>query len=473
MILYAKNSLLQIFAHTKVIQVVVNRMSVNKRYMFFRYLFEFMACYLLTKLSTVITAFDNKKSPNPTKVLEKKLQKLPALTLVILLSIIIVGNSATAKTTSYSEADLSKFSPKLVIGVIEGKSVIKSHYLTYERSCMFHGLNRSYRLLRANPSILVKYVQEEGENARASYRAAKKLKDAGVDLAVLHLRSPEAEAAADYLSSQGIPFITSASNMSVIKPGYKGLSIGNSNRSKAAMLTAYYKKNFKGRPIYITENVLNPFSIEMGFLFRRAVSEMVPGVRTESVPIGILGSETEDVVRRMPENAFIFSTLNNPRLGTLFNEISKQGKRNIVLIGSDATRLRKEFLSYLNINNHSPRFLFISQWDRKSNYYKHTKIRRIADLYCNNSPLSNQMLAAFDMYQLIQSVEPKVKAHMTSNELLSLLRSSKYTSVLDGKKIAFSKNGYNEGNMFLYEIDHKKHANLVKKLHYYNPSSKE
>lgn len=448
-------------------------MSVNKIYRFSRHLVEFMACYLLTKPSSVITAFVHKKSSNPTKVLERNRQNLPVLILLISISNLMIGNSATAKPASYSEVDLSRISPKLVIGVIEGKSVIKSHYITYERSCMFHGLNHSYRLLRANPSILVKYVQEKGENARASYEAAKDLKNAGVDLAVLHLRSPEAEAAADYLSSQGIPFITSASNMSVIKPGYKGLSIGNSNRSKAAMLAAYYKKNFKGRPIYIAENLMNPFSIEMGFLFRRAIREIVPGVRTESVPIGIQGSETVDVVRRMPENAFIFSTLNNPRLGTLFNEISKQGKRNIVLIGSDATRLRKQFLSYLNINNHSPRFLFISQWDRESNYYKHTKIQRIVDLYCNKSPFSNQMLAAFDMYQLIQSVEPKVKAHMTPNELISLLRNSNYTSVLDAKKMMFSKSGYNKGNLYLYAINHKKHADLVKKLDYYNPSAKE
>ncbi|MDW1517109.1 ABC transporter substrate-binding protein [Vibrio sp. Vb5035] len=373
----------------------------------------------------------------------------------------------SAQALPYEE--VSRAVHPLKVGVIISSSANKSNFINYERSCIVRGMARSYFLNNSDAQIRFIFEEVSDIYAMASAKAAQDLVKQSVQLAVLHLTSTQAEAAADVFSNAGIPYITSATSLNTIKPGYKGVSISSSNKTMSKIIARYFLANFQYRSIVVVPNLLNNYSDEFSELFKREIYSLDHRKHINTYPFGLENERLDDLVARIPDGAFVFAPLYNPKIGVLYNRLVRAGKKDIIFFGGNVPMNRTEFLKVSGGISEDVRALFISDWDidhpatSKSTLEQRraqSSIQRIVDAYCDVDGVTTHVTVAYDLMKILMAISDDFKEGTTPKELMRMIKQSPYSTVTTGNHFSFDDDGFAYKPMYLFEMTGEKLIHL-------------
>ncbi len=376
-------------------------------------------------------------------------------------AVVLYGCLSFVSAQALPYEQVSRSVHPLKVGVIVSSSTNKSSFINYERSCIVRGMARSYFLNNSDGQIRFVFEEVDNNYAMASAKASQNLVDQGVKLALLHLTSTQAEAAADVFSSAGIPYITSATALITIKPGYKGVSISSSNKTMAKIIANYAKTNFPYRPIVVVPNLLNNYSDEFSELFKREVYSLDHRKHISTYPFGLENELLDDLVNRIPDGAFVFAPLYNPKIGVLYNRLVRSGKKDVIFFGGNTAMNRDEFLKVAGTVSSDIRLLFLSDWDidhpntNKTSLEQRraqSSIQRIVDTYCDTGDITTHITVAYDLMEMLMAISDDFKEGTTPRQLIEMIKQSPYNTVTTGTQFSFDDDGFAYKPTYLFEV---------------------
>lgn len=378
---------------------------------------------------------------------------LVCTTLVYACLLIVNVQAAPYETVSSTEQPFK-------VGIIVSNSTNKSNFINFERSCVVRGMARSYYLYNSDDQIRFIFQEVDSNYAIASAKAAQALVEQGVQVALIHLTSNQAESAADVLSISGIPYVTSATSLSVIKPGYKGISISSSNKTAAAFTARYALEHYSSRPFFIIPNLLSNYSNEYTELFKREVKKINPQKHITVLPLGLENERLEDMLQRVPNGSFVFAPMYSNKVGILYDKIVHLNKKDIIFFAGNSQLHRGEFKAIIGSVSDDVKVLFLSQWDFDRSSIRNSleqrrklsSIQRIVDTYCDSETIPSHVTVAYDLMKVLMAVSSDYTAETTPTELMDLIIKSPYNTLTTGNSFEFDDDGFADKPMYLFEL---------------------
>ena len=331
------------------------------------------------------------------------------------------------------------------IGIIVGKNKNRTSTSNHEKMCILKNVTDNFS--RSARNVNFEFVQND-RSAIGSANAALELVSKEVDLALLPLVSHEAAVAADVLTSSGIPFVTTATATSVIKPGNDGLSIMPSNLQQAKLLAQLYADKHKGKKLHVITNQSKEYSKSLSKSFIKAVVSKLPDV--EILEHHYSNVHAPAIARSIGAGEVVFASLYNPNIAVLYSYLAKEN-RKISVIGPDSIGGRKEFFSIIGQTSDLVDLKFLRNWDHQLKGVNSKAITPYVKTYCYEKKSTFLTTYSYDLINFVLSQVDKIPEGATGSEVIEILKKSEYQTVMDGKSMTFDSNGYNKKNMYLYE----------------------
>ncbi|WP_394144454.1 ABC transporter substrate-binding protein [Vibrio atypicus] len=333
------------------------------------------------------------------------------------------------------------------VGIIIGQTTENSSRSNMEKMCIFKSTTNS--LQNQYPNVDFIFV-ENNRSASGSVEAALKLINNDIDIVLLPLLSKEAEAAADFLTPAGIPFVTSATAMNVIKDTQLGFSIMASNLYQAELLAHYYLSQTTREPLHIVRSKSNRYSVEIAGEFLRLVLEKRPDLKvtvhdfsTNSMP---------KIVEEIQSGDTIFAPLFNPHIALLYHELDLNDKENLSILGPDSVGGRKEFYDIIEKVSPNITLRFLKNWNGETKGPTKELFGSYANTYCSANPNSFLSAYSFDLIKLIESELQQLTKLKSKKQALHVISQSNYLTVMDGQAISINNTGHNRKPMYLFEV---------------------
>lgn len=344
------------------------------------------------------------------------------------------------------------------VGVIVGQTSKKSSTSNLEKMCILKSVSNHIKSYRSGVEFI--FVENE-RSARRSAQAAMNLIEKEIDIALLPLISKEAEPAADVFTAAGIPFVTSATGLQVIKNPRYGLSTMPSNLYQAQLLASYYLNQFSGSRLHIVKTLSSRYSIEVANEFSRIVREQKPKLEITTHHFN-LGSEKE-ISQDINSGDVVFAPLFNPYIAVLYHELSNKDIRNITILGPDSIGGRSEFYDIIEQVSPNINLRFLKNWDNVTKGKNSDLLHSYASTYCPFENVSFLTAYSYDLMRIIETNLDKISSSNNKADTIDLLKDSKYQTTIDGKPLSINKMGYNQKPMYLFEISPKGNI-LVERL---------
>ncbi|WP_425665987.1 ABC transporter substrate-binding protein [Vibrio tubiashii] len=333
------------------------------------------------------------------------------------------------------------------IGVMVGHTSKNSSKSNTEKICILKSTTDT--LTNTSRDISVIFV-ENNRSASGSAQAALELIDKDVDIAVLPLLSKEAEAAAAFLTEAKIPYITSATAMEVIKDTSLGLSIMPSNLYQAEVLASYYLAQNSMNTLHIVNAQANRYSTEVSKEFLRLVLTQNPEI---DVQVHQFTFESQkEIAQKIESGDVIFAPLFNPHIASFYHELAATDKERLTILGPDSIGGRKEFYDIIEQVSPNISVKFLKNWDGEVKGPNEKLFNSYANTYCPFEYTSFLSAYSFDLIQLIESQIDQLSTLQDKKQAISVLKSSKYKTAMDGKSIDISNTGHNKKPMYLYQV---------------------
>lgn len=333
------------------------------------------------------------------------------------------------------------------IGVVVGKNKSKTSTSNQEKMCIFRTVASSVQM--RHPDVKVMFVEND-RTVVGSALAAQKLIDNQVDLALLPLLSHEAEAAVELLMDANIPYMTTATARRVIKPGSFGLSTMPSNMEQAELLAKYYIKNHSGNKIYVVTDPGRPYSRSIADMFVRAVNELQP--ETEILRRTYHPLRVQTLATQIKEGEVVFAALYNPHIASLYLALAENDSKPITILGPDSVGGRQEFFEIIGQSVNHVSLKFIKNWDRHLKGENQNELSQIVDAECPNGKNTFLTTYSFDLINVAMAQIDKIKQTSSPAATIMHLKESPFVTTMDGERMHFSKDGYNQKNLYLYEV---------------------
>lgn len=331
------------------------------------------------------------------------------------------------------------------IGIIVGKNKNRTSTSNHEKMCILKNVTDNFS--RSGRDVNFVFVQND-RSAIGSANAALELVSKEVDLALLPLVSHEAAVAADVLSSSGVPFVTTATATSVIKPGSNGLSIMPSNLQQAKLLAQLYADKHKGKKLHVVTNQSKEYSKSLTKSFIKAVISLSPDV--EILEHNYSNVHAPTIASYIGAGEVVFAPLYNPNIAVLYSYLANEN-RQISVIGPDSIGGRKEFFGIIGQTSDLVDLKFLRNWDHQLKGVNSKAITPYVKTYCYEKKSTFLTTYSYDLINFVLSQVDKIPEGATGSEVIELLKKSEYQTVMDGKPMSFDSNGYNKKNMYLYE----------------------
>ena len=331
------------------------------------------------------------------------------------------------------------------VGIIVGKNKNRTSTSNHEKMCILKNVTDNFS--RSGRDVNFVFVQND-RSAIGSANAALELVSKEVDLALLPLVSHEAAVAADVLSSSGVPFVTTATATSVIKPGSNGLSIMPSNLQQAKLLAQLYADKHKGKKLHIVTNQSKEYSKSLSKSFIKAVVSLSPDV--EILEHNYSNVHAPSIASSIGAGEVVFAPLYNPNIAVLYSYLANEN-RQISVIGPDSIGGRKEFFGIIGQTSDLVDLKFLRNWDHQLKGVNSKAITPYVKTYCYEKKSTFLTTYSYDLINFVLSQVDKIPEGTTGSEVIELLKRSEYQTVMDGKSMSFDSNGYNKKNMYLYE----------------------
>ncbi|NVD07155.1 amino acid ABC transporter substrate-binding protein [Vibrio sp. JPW-9-11-11] len=353
----------------------------------------------------------------------------------------------TIASLSFASLLHAQENERIKVGVIVGQESKKSSTSNIEKVCILKSVSNHISSYRDD----VEFVFVENErSARRSAQAALELIENNVDIALLPLISKEAEPAADILTAAGLPFITSASGLQVIKDPRYGLSTMPSNLYQAQLLADYYLSHYIGRRIHIVKTLSSRYSIEVANEFSRLVLERKPEVNITTHHFH-LGSE-KAISSHIEPGDVVFAPLFNPYIAILYHEIASKEVADITILGPDSIGGRTEFYDIIEQVSPHITLRFLKNWDNITKGINSNLLHSYANTYCPFENVSFLTSYSFDLIQLIETNLDKFVALDNKVDIVDIIKQSEYQTTIDGTRMSINGMGYNQKPMYLFEI---------------------
>lgn len=333
------------------------------------------------------------------------------------------------------------------IGVVVGKNKSKTSTSNQEKMCIFRTVADFVRM--RHPDVNVMFVENE-RSVVGSALAAQKLIDKQVDLALLPLLSHEAEAAVELLMDANIPYLTTATARKVIKPDSFGLSTMPSNMEQAELLAKYYIKNHSGNKIYVVTDPGRPYSISMADMFVRSVNAQQPEtkiVRRTYHPVRV-----KTLATQIEEGEVVFAPLYNPHIASLYLTLAEKASKPVTILGPDSVGGRQEFFELIKHSVDHVSLKFVKNWDGQLKGENQDELARIVDTECPNGKSTFLTTYSYDLINAVMAQIDKIKQASSPAATIKQLKESPFVTTMDGERMNFSKDGYNQKNLYLYEV---------------------
>lgn len=366
---------------------------------------------------------------------------------------LLITTSITFSTLLYA-----KENEGVKIGIIVGQISKKSSTSNIEKMCVLKSVSNHINSYRNDVEFI--FVENE-RSARRSAQAALKLIESDIDIAVLPLISKEAEPAADILTAAGLPFITSASGLQVIKNPRYGLSTMPSNLYQAQLLAEYYLNHFSGNRLHIVKTLSSRYSIEVANEFSRLILERNPEVKIITHHFH-LGSEKE-ITNHIDRGDVVFAPLFNPYIAVLYHELSNKELFDVTILGPDSIGGRTEFYDIIEQVSPNITLRFLKNWDNVNKGINSDLLYSFTSTYCPFEHVSFLTSYSFDLIKLIETNLDKFATLSNKADIVDILKQSEYQTTIDGRDLSINDMGYNQKPMYLFEISPKGNV-LVEQL---------
>lgn len=332
------------------------------------------------------------------------------------------------------------------IGVVVGKNKTKTSTSNQEKMCILRTVAQSIHM--RHPDVNVMFVENE-RSVVGSALAAQKLIDKNVDLALLPLLSHEAEAAVELLMDANIPYMTTATARRVIKPGSFGLSTMPSNMEQAELLAEYYTRHHSGKKIYVVTDPGRPYSRSISDMFIHAVNVLEPS--SEIVKRTYHPANIQNLAYQIKEGEVVFAALYNPNIASLYLAFAEHSRAPVTILGPDSVGGRQEFFEIIGKSADHISLKFIKNWDRELKGENKDELARIVEAECPNGKNTFLTTYSYDLINAAVAQLDKIKTTSTPAETIQLLKESPFITTMDGERMNFSEDGYNQKNLYLYE----------------------
>lgn len=334
----------------------------------------------------------------------------------------------------------------LTIGVIVGKNKNRTSTSNQEKMCILKNVADNF--VRKQHSLKFVFVQND-RTAIGSANAAKELLESDVDLALLPLVSKEAEIAADILSEKGIPFVTTATSTSVIKPGASGLSIMPSNLHQANLLAALYLSEYQGKTLHVVTNQSNGYSKSISQSFIKEVVSSSPN--QEIIQHNYTSVLAPSIAKAIGEGDVVFAPLYNPNIAILYTFLAEED-RHISIIGPDSIGARKEFFDIIGNTSEKLELKLLRNWDYVLKGDRSDELVSYVKTYCYEKKSTFLTTYSFDLINFVLSRVKEIPNDATGKEVIETLKTSDYVTAMDGTSMSFDSDGYMKKSMYLYEV---------------------
>ncbi|WP_175561603.1 ABC transporter substrate-binding protein [Vibrio aerogenes] len=315
---------------------------------------------------------------------------------------------------------------------------------------------------KKNPDINFIFAEND-RSAVGSMNAAFTLVKQHADLVLLPLISHEAGPAAQILSDAHIPFITTATSLSVLKPAFHGLSTMPSSREQARALAIYYMNNFRGRRIHVVINPAKEYSVSVARLFTQEVILHSP--ETKITEQEFSPQRASRIAKSVTGNEIVFAALYNPDIAILYTALTADKKRETTIIGPDSIGARKEFFAIAGKAREQVQMQYLSNWDHRVKGPHADDFNAYLKAFCNDKKPTFLTVYSYDLIHLVLAQLPQLRRAESPSDTINILRQSPYITVMDGKKMKFTAPGYNQKNLYLYRIKDN-HTELLQALNY-------
>ncbi len=281
---------------------------------------------------------------------------------------------------------------------------------------------------------------------RESAEAAKQMVADEIDLAVLPVVSDEAIAATTILREANIPFITSATSVSVIRKPNEGLSLFPQNSDQAKALAEHYMQNYSNRPVAVITDDGSVYSKQLSAQFLAQLR--ILNLTTDIEKYQVIGGSFE----RLPDLSghVVFAAMFNPKIALLYLQMQKY--EDVILIGPDSVGVRKEFLQIVGPqkDKENTKLIYLKNWDGIIRGKNKEDFWSVFYEGCRQQKTPTFVNAyVYDMVTLVLewlSTAPDASA-------LSTIRNLESESVINGQPIEFLDSGYRNSSYFFYEYN--------------------
>ena len=333
------------------------------------------------------------------------------------------------------------------IGIVVGKNKTKTSTSNQEKMCVLRDVASAIESRHKDVDVL--FVENE-RSIIGSVKAAQKLVDNKVDLALLPLLSHEAKVVAEILTASDIPFVTTATSRDVIAPNGHGLSTMPSNLEQVEVLAKYYFDNHPGKRIVIIADPARDYSENMAKMFLSTVKQHQPN--TNVLNRTFRRSVLPQIANEISSDDVIFAPIYNPMIAELYLALAAKKDVNFNIIGPDSIGGRQEFYEVIEKTSDNISLRFIKNWD---NTLKGVEKKTALDLVEEECPKGKPTFLttySYDLINLVYSQIDQIKNSSSPADTIQILRNSTYVSSMDGVLMQFSELGYNKKNLYLYEV---------------------
>ncbi len=331
------------------------------------------------------------------------------------------------------------------IGIIVGKTQTKTSTSNHEKICILKSLAKKV----ANENLTFVFVKND-RTAIGSMKAAQKLIDERIDLALLPLVSHEAQAAATVFREYNIPFVTTATSIEVIKSSDNALSIMSSNQNQAFILARYYLENYKGKSVHVMVNLSKRYSITLSKEFIRNVTMLYPDANI--MEHKFTKTKINNIVSKIKPGDVVFAPLYNPNIALLYMAFAEKEKKGITIIGPDSIGGRKEFYNIIKSHSNLVDLRFLKNWDGVVKGVNKNNVTSYVKAYCSGKKNTFLTTYSYDLLNFVLDRIDKLSSNSTAKDTISILKRSKYQSVMDGGVLVFNEGNYNRKPMYMYQV---------------------
>ncbi|KXO12827.1 transport protein [Moritella sp. JT01] len=332
------------------------------------------------------------------------------------------------------------------VGIILGQKNNLTSTSNNEKMCILKYVTDNYSQMGKKVNFI---FVENFRTVVGTAKAALSLIESNVDLVLIPLISREAIIASRIFTEAKIPFVTTATSVSIIAKNSYGLSTMPSNQHQANLLADLYQKEYPDSKIHVVTNSSNESSKSISKIFSARI--LTDNPNAEIIQHSFTRQNIKGIASQIEDGEVVSAFLYNPDIAILYIALSQRDKK-IHILGPDSIGARKEFFSIIGTTSDKVTLQYLKNWDHTVKGPNKKRFIPIFKTYCGEKQSTFLTAYSFDLINFVLSEMDNLKKADSPMSIIKILKNSDYVTVMDGQKFNFDKNGYNKKNMYIYHV---------------------